>query len=41
MVQIVVHYVELKKEYSRAFRFQWAPDIADGSQIDFLQEDLD
>lgn len=35
MVQIVVHYVELQKDYSKGFRFQWTPDIGDGSQVSF------
>jgi pilus assembly protein CpaC len=35
MVQIVVHYVELQKDYSKGFRFQWTPDIGDGSQVQF------
>ncbi len=33
MVQVVVHYVELAKDYSKSFRFQFMPDIADGSGI--------
>lgn len=35
IVQMVVHYVELQKDYNRAFRFQWRPDIGDGSSINF------
>lgn len=35
MVQIVVHYVELQKDYSKGFRFQWTPDIGDGSNVQF------
>lgn len=31
MVQLVVHYVELKKDYSKSFRFEWRPGIADGN----------
>lgn len=34
-VQIVVHYVELQKDYSKGFRFQWTPDIGDGSSVTF------
>jgi pilus assembly protein CpaC len=39
MVQIVVHYVELQKDYSKGFRFQWTPDIGDGSQVSFTSGD--
>lgn len=35
MVQLVVHYVELKKDYSKAFQFDWRPGITDGSKLDF------
>lgn len=35
IVQMVVHYVELEKDYSKSFRFQWLPDIDDGSGINF------
>ncbi|MGE0762785.1 MAG: pilus assembly protein [Bdellovibrionales bacterium] len=35
IVQLVVHFVELQKDYNRAFRFQWRPDIGDGSSINF------
>ena len=35
IVQLVVHYVELEKDYSKSFRFQWLPDIGDGSGIQF------
>lgn len=35
MVQIVVHYVELQKDYSKGFRFDWTPSIGDGSQVSF------
>lgn len=35
IVQMVVHYVELQKDYSRSFRFQWLPDIGDGSSLEF------
>jgi pilus assembly protein CpaC len=34
-IQLIVHYVELQKDYQRNFRFQWTPDIGDGSQVDF------
>lgn len=35
IVQMVVHYVELQKDYSKSFRFQWMPDIADQSTVQF------
>jgi pilus assembly protein CpaC len=35
IIQMVVHYVELEKDYSKSFRFQWMPDIADGSGVQF------
>ena len=35
IVQMVVHYVELQKDYSKSFRFQWLPDIGDGSSLQF------
>lgn len=39
IVQMVVHYVELQKDYSNSFRFQWMPDIGDGSAINFSTGD--
>jgi len=35
IVQMVVHFVELQKDYSKSFRFQWLPDIGDGSTMQF------
>jgi pilus assembly protein CpaC len=35
IVQMVVHYVELQKDYSKSFRFQWLPDIGDGTSMKF------
>ncbi len=35
LVQIVVHYVELQKDYEKGFRFQWTPELGDGSKIQF------
>jgi pilus assembly protein CpaC len=35
MVQIVVHYVELNKDYSKAFKFQFTPSITDKSSFTF------
>jgi pilus assembly protein CpaC len=37
-IQLVVHYVELKKDYERAFRFQWTPDIQDNTEIQFSND---
>ncbi len=31
MIQVVINYVELLKNYSKSFRFQFMPDIDDGS----------
>ncbi|MCB0362173.1 MAG: BON domain-containing protein [Bdellovibrionales bacterium] len=35
IVQMVVHYVELQKDYTKGFRFQWTPDIGDNSSVNF------
>ena len=35
IVQMVVHYVELQKDYSKSFRFQWLPDLGDNSGVSF------
>lgn len=35
MVQLVVHYVELNKDYSKAFKFQFTPELGDTSQLQF------
>ncbi|MBX9767914.1 MAG: BON domain-containing protein [Bdellovibrionales bacterium] len=35
IIQIVVHYVELKKDYTRGFRFQWTPSLQDNTQVQF------
>lgn len=35
IIQLVVHYVELQKDYSKSFRFQWMPDIGDNSGVEF------
>ncbi len=34
-IQVVLHYVELQKDYTKGFRFQWTPDIGDGSKVNF------
>ncbi|MEN0058455.1 MAG: BON domain-containing protein, partial [Bdellovibrio sp.] len=35
MIQMVVHYVELIKDYSKAFKFQFTPELGDNSQMTF------
>lgn len=35
LIQLVVHYVELNKDYADSFRFQWTPQINDGTQFTF------
>ncbi len=33
LVQLNIHYVELKKDYSKSFRFEWAPQISDETGV--------
>ncbi len=35
IIKIVIHYVELQKDYNKGFRFQWTPDVTDSSKVDF------
>jgi pilus assembly protein CpaC len=35
IIQLVVHYVELKKDYSKGFRFQFTPAIDDKTNLTF------
>ena len=35
LVQLIVHYVELDKDYTDQFRFQWAPKIEDSTKVTF------
>jgi pilus assembly protein CpaC len=35
MIQLVVHYVELQKDYSKNFLFQFTPQIGDNTQATF------
>lgn len=35
MVQLVVHYVELSKSYTKGFNFQWTPTLQDQSKASF------
>ena len=37
IIQIVVHYVELKKDYTRGFRFEWMPTLGDNTNVTFSQ----
>lgn len=34
IIQLVIHYVELQKDYTNGFRFQWTPDVSDKSNVD-------
>ncbi len=36
-IQVVVHYVELKKDYSRSFDIGWRPSLAENMQVQFRQ----
>ena len=40
MIQLIVHYVELNKDYSDNFRFQWMPQIEDGTKFTFTSSHL-
>jgi pilus assembly protein CpaC len=35
MIQIVVHYVELDKDYTNSFSFHWGPGLVDQSNVQF------
>lgn len=35
MIQLVIHFVELKKDYSKSFKFQWRPTISDQTGLQF------
>ena len=37
MVQLVVHYIELKKDYSKAFNVGWTPELSDQSNLTVTQ----
>lgn len=41
IIQIVVHYVELKKSYNRGFRFQWTPSLNDNTNVSFTKGSKD
>jgi pilus assembly protein CpaC len=38
IIQLVVHYVELSKEYEKMFRFQFMPTLQDNSSVSFVQD---
>ncbi len=38
LIQIVIHFVELTKDYANSSRFQWTPGIADTGKIDFVRD---
>lgn len=35
IIQLVVHFVELNKDYQKGFRFDWSPTLKDDSGINF------
>lgn len=35
IIQLVVHYVELQKDYTKGFRFQWTPTLSDDTGVKF------
>lgn len=38
LIQLVLHYVELNKDYSNSSRFQWTPGISDESTLAFTRD---
>lgn len=38
LIQIVVHFVELTKDYANSSRFQWTPGVRDESQLTFRRD---
>lgn len=34
-IKLIVHYVELQKDYNKSFRFQWMPNLKDDSNLQF------
>lgn len=34
-IKLIVHYVELQKDYNNSFRFQWTPTLKDDSGLQF------
>jgi pilus assembly protein CpaC len=35
IIQLVIHYVELNKNYQKSFKFQFTPTLSDNSQVSF------
>ena len=35
IIQLVIHYVELNKNYEKSFKFQFTPTLSDNSQVSF------
>lgn len=35
IIQLVIHFVEVNKNYQKGFRFQWMPDLKDDSGVTF------
>jgi len=38
IIQLVVHYVELNKDYEKGFKFQFTPTLQDNSSVSFTQD---
>jgi pilus assembly protein CpaC len=38
LIQVVIHYVELSKDYSNSSRFQWTPGISDQTALTFTRD---
>jgi pilus assembly protein CpaC len=38
LIQLVLHYVELDKDYSNSSRFQWTPIVGDTTNVSFTQD---
>jgi pilus assembly protein CpaC len=38
LIQVVIHYVELSKDYSNSSRFQWTPGISDQTNVSFTRD---
>lgn len=35
MIQILLHYVQLKRDYTKGFKIQWTPGLSDQTQISY------
>ncbi|RYZ63625.1 MAG: BON domain-containing protein, partial [Proteobacteria bacterium] len=38
IIQLVVHYVELNKNFEKGFKFQWTPTLSDNSGVSFSSD---